>query len=1019
MSSRTCCLTSLLYVVLTLLPGAPVFAQTDPPQAQSPAQQSPPPIRPARQEMLRLKTEGEQAANRGDYAAAVRAFESGLAEAKAQNDTSFIVGFLSRLSILYYTQGQFDKALDYGTQTYDLVVKTGNPSDIAAALNLLGGIAFDSGRFDQALDYHSRALTIQQQLGDKSDIAAGLNNVGMVYASLGQFDAALDDLNRALALKEFVRDPQFVANFYNNLGLVYEKLGQYAKAQDCQQQALRIRLQSQNPLLIATSYGNLGDVYWRLGEYDKAIDFQTRALTLREKSGIKQAIAGSLNDLGLVYATLGQYDTALDYFRRALKYDTELKNPKLIADTLNNIGSTYQEKKQFRQALDSLGQALKLREQIGDPQALGETLANLGLVYLDQELRAPNPKQRTKTLTEAAAYFTRALRLFEKIGNSQDIARCLSSLGTVNMQNRDPAGMIEHYSRALALFAKSGTPLEIARAESNLGLAYLTADQFEKAETCYVRAVRDLEIVGEQVEESSRIGALQELLPNFYSHYALLLFKRHRIAAALQMAERGRAQGLARQAAQSHADLSRLFSAADAAELQQRTEAVLKAIGQLRALQNRPIASDLAAQQRLAARIEAARSQCAASEAQLAGVRARLLERYPTYRHLQGQSLTTTALHALAQARPDTLFLEFAVVDAQTTLLFALSRQDGLRAFALPLGESALAQQVAAWRKTFLLPEGSDLRPALRNAAAAERRQAHALYAALFDSPAERGRRNGGKNGILAGYAHLVLIADGPLLDLPFAALRDSQGKRLVERCAVSSAVSLAALTWHPAQNPPTASLLCVTDPAGPGGERPRGGWRGGFAPLPQARREGFEIARLFPDPLLLQGAAAQKTRVTREMAHYAVLHFATHGLLVPNQGLLSALALAPGPPDSEEDGFLEAREVAEMRLSAKMAVLSACGTGQGQKSGGDGLLGLAWAFQAAGCPSVVASQWSVNDETTSHLMVAFYRALKHGLRKDEALRAAMRRVQQEPDHASPYYWAAFQLMGDADTLGR
>src|SRR5205085_7778557 len=96
---------------------------------------------------------------------------------------------------------------------------------------------------------------------------------------------------------------------------------------------------------------------------------------------------------------------------------------------------------------------------------------------------------------------------------------------------------------------------------------------------------------------------------------------------------------------------------------------------------------------------------------------------------------------------------------------------------------------------------------------------------------------------------------------------------------------------------------------------------------------------------------------------------------------------------------------------------LSACETGRGQLRGGEGLMGLAWAFRAAGCPSVIASQWQVDDAATASLMDRFYKALRTGKPKDEALRAAMLSVRGEPGHGHPYYWAAFQVFGDTAPL--
>ncbi|MBY0227780.1 MAG: CHAT domain-containing protein, partial [Gemmataceae bacterium] len=155
--------------------------------------------------------------------------------------------------------------------------------------------------------------------------------------------------------------------------------------------------------------------------------------------------------------------------------------------------------------------------------------------------------------------------------------------------------------------------------------------------------------------------------------------------------------------------------------------------------------------------------------------------------------------------------------------------------------------------------------------------------------------------------------------------------------------------------------------------------------------------------------------------ARYA--HFATHGFFAPeaavsarsreagarrevtgwNPLLLSGLALSGAnrmPKDGEEDGILTALEVSEMDLTRlELAVLSACETGLGKVAGGEGVLGLQRAFAAAGCRSVVASLWSVDDAATAVLMERFYRHLWEGKKgKLEALRSAQLDVLRRPE---------------------
>src|SRR6185369_12208084 len=96
------------------------------------------------------------------------------------------------------------------------------------------------------------------------------------------------------------------------------------------------------------------------------------------------------------------------------------------------------------------------------------------------------------------------------------------------------------------------------------------------------------------------------------------------------------------------------------------------------------------------------------------------------------------------------------------------------------------------------------------------------------------------------------------------------------------------------------------------------------------------------------------------------------------------------------------------------LVTLSACDTGLGKEMGGEGLIGLTRAFQYAGARSVLASLWSVADDSTADLMRRFYTYLKQGKSKDEALRLAQVDLIRGPKATShPYHWAAFQLSGD------
>jgi CHAT domain-containing protein len=181
---------------------------------------------------------------------------------------------------------------------------------------------------------------------------------------------------------------------------------------------------------------------------------------------------------------------------------------------------------------------------------------------------------------------------------------------------------------------------------------------------------------------------------------------------------------------------------------------------------------------------------------------------------------------------------------------------------------------------------------------------------------------------------------------------------------------------------------------------------------LPGTQREADALAKDFSDASIYTGKQAQEATFKQEAGKFRYLHLATHGFFNDATPLWSSIVLAQ-PGDDKEDGFLTAREIFDLNLSAEMVVLSACNTARGEKVGGEGVVGLTWALFAAGCPTQVVSQWSVDDASTAALMERFYGGVKSGQAKGKALRGAGLSLLKDGQHSHPYYWAPFVLVGD------
>ncbi|UCE20631.1 MAG: CHAT domain-containing protein [Gemmatimonadota bacterium] len=187
------------------------------------------------------------------------------------------------------------------------------------------------------------------------------------------------------------------------------------------------------------------------------------------------------------------------------------------------------------------------------------------------------------------------------------------------------------------------------------------------------------------------------------------------------------------------------------------------------------------------------------------------------------------------------------------------------------------------------------------------------------------------------------------------------------------------------------------------------------FKPLPKSEEEIHEITRIMkPSQKFLKGQAKEEF-FKQDAEEFEIIHLATHGILEEKQPLYSRIILAQDD-DPAEDGFLQTFEIFNMDLKADLVVLSACETGLGELSMGEGLIGLTRAFLYAGVQSVIVSLWSV-EESTSQLMKHFYQNLKDGMNKTEALRQAKIKLihtrEEGLSYAHPFLWAPFVLVGD------
>jgi hypothetical protein len=264
--------------------------------------------------------------------------------------------------------------------------------------------------------------------------------------------------------------------------------------------------------------------------------------------------------------------------------------------------------------------------------------------------------------------------------------------------------------------------------------------------------------------------------------------------------------------------------------------------------------------------------------------------------------------------------------------------------------------------------------------------------------------------GFYSSTPKISIIPEGFLSYLPFESLIDPQSRQFVvlkhqlsyhyslsiwlfnqqNNIAVSNKKLIA---FSPQYNQSEVSLV-----------------RAGFADLKFAREEATAIASMFGGETV-KNHEATKARFLSSIDKFGIFHFSMHSQLFEDDFNKSCLVFS-----NNEKLFFS--ELYSLNFPAKMAVLSACDTGNGILKSGEGIMSISRALTYAGVQSSVYSLWQVPDKETAEIIIDFYKNLKEGQYKDEALSNAKKTfISKNPLKAHPYFWAGFVVNGNTEPL--
>ncbi len=995
--------------------------------------------------------------------------------------SSYEASALLSLGNLLYIQGdlsQAEKAYREALAIHELT----SPESLLMA-KVLTGLAlvfYRRGEKEEALLQDEHALRIRLALAPNSlAVADSLNSIGLAHKGIGELWVAESFLEESLRIRSTLIPGSLAeAQTVSNLGLIALKRGELDRAITLFSQACQLmRPLPQGKTSLAGTLLNIGSAYHQRGNIVAAEKFLTESFEMFKNASASNFELGTvLLNLGNISYERADYELAGERYREAARLFAGLgENSREVSTCWANLASVAQRMQRFEEASALYNESLAIEEKLAPHGPdISRVLTNMGVLYLE-----------AGRLSEAENLTSRALLIKRGYGQPLEVTSTLINLGEIAMVERNYDKALGYYSESLRIIDENeGRPRERAEVLFNIGWLHkeigdygrartllLEAKEASKgwaqgtwfeaeiehalgniakrlgetktAEEAFSNAVRALETQMARIDpQPSDRRQFREKYREFYGSLLEILISKGGLPEAFAVSERGRGRSFLEALSMRRLETGEYLTTQDIES------------------------PDLGAVEARKMQISQELSVGLTAQAE-PGIRRRNIEKLLGLRQKYSETLRDLAPNSSLTAAPldpqplnvdaaaaslehKTVLLSYWV-SAERSFLFVLNSEGTLNVHAISVDQGSLKDRI--WRLRSLINEAASKTVLGEHRNRESKRLGGELYQLLI-SPAE---------DQIKVTERVVIMPDGPLHYLPFGALvrkaSENDGtlrdQYLAEwrpfhsvlsatlyaeikksrRSAVESANTKQGVLSLVAFGDPQFPLeMSQKNPDSVSDLRVRSAVRHGeisLEPLHFSRREVEGILTLFPpkEAQAFLGVEATEERAKAVGKGTRILHFATHARLDDRLPLDSALVLTipQGLPSDRDNGLLQVWEIFEkIRLDADLVVLSGCETALGEEQGGEGLIGLTRAFQYAGARTVMASLWSVQDQATSELMIRFYKHLRAGKTKDEALRQAQIELIRGPievvnekgektlfDASTPYYWAGFQVYGD------
>lgn len=945
-------------------------------------------------------------------------YQEALEREKDKGNESVIMTLQYNIAETHRKLRDFELAYNLYTEALTTAQNLGAQYEIAAIFTNIGENFREQGKFSKAMEYYDKALPIAKSINSDELCGVIYNNMGIVYADSGETEKAITTFENALELAkktnkrndiEIISD--HLAHLYSeqndnsksvnlllkqlkdarqyqefdkimNLSLsvasAYKREGDFKTASEYQFDAVVAAKSLNDDLQVASLKEDLGETYYDMGQFDKAEKEFIEAGEIYKSKNMEGRMASNLNRLGLIYRNWGQYQKAKETYIKAIEIAIRVGKTGSLPAFYNNLGAV-----EF--LLGNADKALELYKESLDYEEDASTFNNIGTIY-----------HHKGNGTEAANNYLKALELDKAAGNIEKIPIRLRNIAILNYELGHTEAALEQLNEALNIDRQLNLYHAIAEDLEKLGMIYYRDNNNSKAVEYLKEATQKIEELRETATGNARRDYFATTV-NIYEHLTSAYIRSNDVDNAFNTIEMSRSKLLAEK-------LSgwRARDAVTSANYVQR---------------NLP-----------------------ADAAVLIFANADFLSTQ--------KNPTITAILITANAKtgieiPTNDFVASITSKYKTQIERTVEESRGFKNSKYKTeNKDPEKEQSVNFEKTVRLYRNTLTGKTDKALQAEIGEQFYNLLIKPFEQE-------------LANKKHLTIMPDGMLAFIPFETFKDNYGKFLAENFNIGYTQSMAVLDVIRERNYPSnrkpmiafggavydeinfsAEMASSTDEIAKLQQNVsetianRGSVRNAYASLnmynwsnlPGTLSEVQEISKIVSGSEIITKENVNESKVKElsssgNLSQYKVIHFATHGLVVPLMPELSSIVLSQFKGEKDgQDGYLCMEEISQLKMQADFVNLSACETGLGKIYGGEGVVGLNQAFLIGGANALSVSLWQVADASTSIFMTELYRIVEKEKcsYKDAMLKVKQKFISGEfsNKYSHPYYWAPFVYYG-------